>query len=40
VIGAQRDSLRALRDNGRITDEVRRRVEYALDLEEARIANA
>ena len=40
VIGAQRDSLRALRDNGRITDEVRRRVEYDLDLEEARIANA
>ncbi|CAN5506450.1 Na+/H+ antiporter [soil metagenome] len=37
VIGAQRDSLRALRDAGRITDEVRRRVEYDLDLEEARI---
>ncbi len=38
VIGAQRDSLRTLRDGGRITDEVRRRVEYDLDLEEARIA--
>ena len=39
VIAAQRKSLRALRDDGQITDEVRRRVEYDLDLEEARIAS-
>ncbi len=39
VIGAQRATLRSLRDGGRITDEVRRRVEYDLDLEEARIGN-
>lgn len=39
VIGAQRESLRALRDDGKITDEVRRRVEYDLDLEEARIGS-
>lgn len=39
VIAAQRQSLRALRDDGQITDEVRRRVEYDLDLEEARIAS-
>ena len=38
VIGAERDVLRRLRDEGRITDEVRRRIEYDLDLEEARIA--
>lgn len=37
VIGAQRGRLRALRDRGEITDEVRRRVEYELDLEEARL---
>ncbi len=38
VIGAQRATLRTLRDQGTITDEVRRRVEYDLDLEEARIS--
>ena len=37
VIGAQRQRLRQLRDDGVITDEVRRRVEYDLDLEEARL---
>jgi len=37
VIGAERRTLRALRDSGTITDEVRRRVEYDLDLEEARL---
>jgi monovalent cation/hydrogen antiporter len=37
VIGAERRTLRALRDDGTITDEVRRRVEYDLDLEEARL---
>ena len=37
VIGAQRDTLRRLRDEGRITDEVRRNVEHDLDLEEARL---
>ena len=37
VIGAQRDVLRRLRDEGRITDEVRREVEHDLDLEEARL---
>ena len=37
VIGAQRRRLRELRDRGEITDDVRRRVEYALDLEEARL---
>ena len=40
VIDAQRRALRTLRDEGRITDEVRRRVEYDLDLEEARISGA
>jgi len=38
VIGAERDVLRRLRDEGRITDEVRRKIEYDLDLEEARIS--
>ncbi len=38
VYGAQRETLRALRDQGRVTDEVRRRVEYDLDLEEARLS--
>ena len=38
VIGAERDVLRRLRDEGRITDEVRRRMVPDLDLEEARIA--
>lgn len=37
VIAAQRAKLRDLRDRGAITDEVRRRVEYDLDLEEARL---
>ena len=37
VIGAERVKLRELRDQGAITDEVRRRVEYDLDLEEARL---
>jgi len=37
VIGAQRETLRQLRDDGRITDEVRREVEHDLDLEEARL---
>lgn len=40
VIDAQRRTLRKLRDEGHITDEVRRRVEYDLDLEEARISGA
>ena len=38
VLGAQRDTLRRLRDEGEVTDEVRRRVEYDLDLEEARLS--
>ena len=37
VIGAQRATLRRLRDEGHVSDDVRRRVEYDLDLEEARI---
>ena len=37
VIGAERRTLRRLRDEGAITDEVRRRIEYDLDLEEARL---
>ena len=37
VIGAQRDTLRRLRDAGTISDEVRRNVEHDLDLEEARL---
>lgn len=37
VLGAQRGTLRRLRDEGQVTDEVRRRVEYGLDLEEARL---
>jgi Na+/H+ antiporter len=40
VIGAQREALRQLRDDGRITDEVRREVEHDLDLEEARLDRA
>jgi len=40
VIGAQRTALRRLRDEGDVSDEVRRRVEYDLDLEEARISQA
>lgn len=38
VIGAERRKLRELRDTGVITDEIRRRVEYDLDLEEARLS--
>ena len=38
VFGAQRERLRLLRDQGHVTDEVRRRVEYDLDLEEARLS--
>ncbi len=37
VFGAQRAKLRELRDQGHVSDEVRRRVEYDLDLEQARI---
>jgi len=40
VIGAQRAALRRLRDEGDVSDEVRRRVEYDLDLEQARISQA
>jgi len=40
VIGAQRAALRRLRDEGHVSDEVRRRVEYDLDLEQARISQA
>jgi len=36
VIGAERAVLRRLRDEGGITDEVRRKIEYDLDLEEQR----
>jgi monovalent cation/hydrogen antiporter len=37
VIGAQRDELVRLRNVGEISDEVRRRVERELDLEESRL---
>lgn len=37
VIGAERVRLRELRDEGEITDEVRRTIEYDLDLEQARL---
>ena len=37
VLGAERQRLRELRDQGEITDEVRRTVEYDLDLEQARL---
>ena len=37
VIGAERQTLRRLRDEGAITDEVRRRIEFDLDLEETRL---
>ena len=37
IIGAQRDALLELRNSGRITDEVMRRVERDLDLEESRL---
>jgi CPA1 family monovalent cation:H+ antiporter len=37
VIDAQRESLVRLRNEGAISDEVRRRVEHELDLEESRL---
>ena len=37
VINAERERLRELRDEGEITDEVRRTIEYDLDLEQARL---
>jgi CPA1 family monovalent cation:H+ antiporter len=37
VIGAERQTLLRLRNEGAITDEVRRRIEYDLDLEETRL---
>jgi CPA1 family monovalent cation:H+ antiporter len=37
VYDAQRAALRALRDSGEISDEVRRNVEHELDLEQARL---
>ncbi|HEX5910292.1 MAG TPA: hypothetical protein VFY44_07345, partial [Thermoleophilaceae bacterium] len=37
VLAAQRRRLRALRDEGEITDEVRRTIERDLDLEQARL---
>jgi CPA1 family monovalent cation:H+ antiporter len=40
IIDAQRATLRRLRDEGRITDEVRRTVERDLDLEQARLQSA
>jgi CPA1 family monovalent cation:H+ antiporter len=37
LLGAERAELLRLRGEGRISDEVRRRVERDLDLEEARL---
>ena len=37
VIGAERQTLRRLRDEGAITDDVRRRIQFDLDLEETRL---
>lgn len=37
IIAAERGALLALRNEGRITDEVMRRVERDLDLEETRL---
>ena len=37
LLGAERAALLRLRSEGRISDEVRRRVERDLDLEEARL---
>jgi monovalent cation/hydrogen antiporter len=37
LLGAERAELLRLRSEGRISDEVRRRVERDLDLEEARL---
>ena len=38
VIAAQREAIERLRREGHISDEVMRRVEYELDLEELRLA--
>jgi CPA1 family monovalent cation:H+ antiporter len=38
IYGAQRAMLRRLRDDGHVSDEVRRRVEYDLDLEQERLS--
>lgn len=38
VLDAERATLRRLRDEGHITDEVRRRIEFDLDLDETRLA--
>jgi CPA1 family monovalent cation:H+ antiporter len=37
LLAAEREALLKLRDEGRISDEVRRRVERDLDLEDARL---
>jgi hypothetical protein len=37
MLGAEREALLQLRDQGRLSDEVRRRVERDLDLEDARL---
>jgi hypothetical protein len=37
LLAAEREALLKLRGEGRISDEVRRRVERDLDLEEARL---
>ncbi len=37
LLGAERKALIQLRDRGRLSDEVRRRVERDLDLEDARL---
>ena len=39
LIEAERDFIYELLRDGKITDEVRRRIEYELDLEEASVAN-
>jgi hypothetical protein len=38
VIAAEREALVTMRNAGEITDDVRRTVEYDLDLEEARLS--
>ena len=37
LFDAQREALIGLRDSGAISDEVRRRIERELDLEESRL---
>jgi CPA1 family monovalent cation:H+ antiporter len=37
LLGAEREALLQLRNEGRISDEVRRRVERDLDLEETQL---